>query len=468
MLEPLCAEQKVNCIGASQEFTAALELPGNAGVIVVWISEDGLSLEWRWLGANQARDLCVHVAPSDESAATSLAWCHVKSQPVLCVGFRHGGVSLFTQEGEVIVSFLLATSPVLRIRTCPGERRGPMTQEEESFTKASERLMFLHDHGLLILVALDSLSDQESLQDIDFEVYELRGRACIADACAIPGARSLEDPFSILRGGCDSVAVVALGSQPFLSLHQRPVSSASGSNRSLMATALALGSYARLWVLRKPSDSVDCGGPVKIAGFAQTNELQVSNQIPATELPVVAKFIDSARQGEILSLAPADCGPSAMVLAVSCDTFGRVALFCMETLRCLHLWKGYRDAQVAWLGHHKFAGDEWDSTDDMPGLVIYAPRRGLLELWQLCSKGCTPKRIAASCVGSECLLLSEAGRACLLWPTGQVDRLVWPLGASTSPTSRDDDAFDSADSDVGEPSEVDPAKRACCAGHLDA
>ena len=25
------------------------------------------------------------------------------------------------------------------------------------------------------------------------KVYELRGRACIADACAIPGARSLED-----------------------------------------------------------------------------------------------------------------------------------------------------------------------------------------------------------------------------------------------------------------------------------
>eukprot|EP00435_Cladocopium_sp_Y103_P045735 s835_g13.t1 len=94
-----------------------------------------------------------------------------------------------------------------------------------------------------------------------------------------------------------------------------------------------------------------------------------------------------------------------------------------------------------------------------PGLVIYAPRRGLLELWQLCSKGRTPKRIAASCAGSECLLLSQAGRACLLWPTGQVDRLVWPLGASTSPTSRDDDAFDSADSDVGESSEVDPAKQ---------
>ena len=92
-----------------------------------------------------------------------------------------------------------------------------------------------------------------------------------------------------------------------------------GSNRSLMATAFALGSYARpqwdvnpqsltasftaphcrLWVLRKPTESADGGenmmievhrrsctkdravvvkGPVKIAGFAQTNELQADEQ----------------------------------------------------------------------------------------------------------------------------------------------------------------------------------------------
>lgn len=450
MLEPLCGEQQANCLGASQEFAAALDLPGNAGAIVVWISEEGLTLEWRWLSTNRAKQLSVPVAPSGESAATSLAWCCVKCQPLLCVGFRHGGISLFTQEGQVLVSFLLATSPVLRIHVCPEKSGTARPEEDDADGKMKvEQLMLLHDHGLLILVSLESLGQalgnvhlDEGLQDLDFEVYELRGRAGIVDACAIPGTRSLEDPFSLRES--DAVAVVALGSQPFLSLHQRPLSRASGG-RSLMATAFAIGSYAKSWVLRKPLDSIDCDGPVKIAGFASVTELQVSDSISATELPVVAKFIDSTRQGEVLSLAPVGSGPNSMVLAVSCDTFGRVALFCVETLRCLHLWKGYRDAQVAWLCP---CGDDLGAK--LPGLVIYAPRRGLLELWKLCH-GRTPKRVAASCVGSDCLLLS-AGRVCLVWPTGQVDRIVWPLGVPTSPTNcdPDSDAFDSADSDVAE------------------
>eukprot|EP00434_Breviolum_minutum_P028445 symbB.v1.2.025164.t1/scaffold2343.1/size81760/5 len=284
MLEPLCAEQKeVNCIDTSQELAAALELPDRAGAIVVWISQDGLALEWRWLNMNKAKHLRVPVASRDESAATSLAWCRVKSQlqPLLCVGFRHGGITLFTHEGDVLLSFLLAASPVLRIRACAAERH--TLQEECGRRKVSDQLMLLHDHGLLILVSLDSLSEseapdgvfqpnEESLQDLQFEVFELRGRAGIVDACTVLGARSLEDPFSIVRGGFDSIAVVALGSQPFLSLHHRPASRASGgSGRSLMATAFALGSYARSWVLRKPTDSLDDEGECVIALLKQTS-----------------------------------------------------------------------------------------------------------------------------------------------------------------------------------------------------
>ncbi|CAK8999638.1 unnamed protein product [Durusdinium trenchii] len=83
----------------------------------------------------------------------NLAWCW-RSEPLLCVGFRHGGITLFTQHGVVLVSFLLAASPVLRIRECPDES---MKQAEHQ-SKISERLMMLHEHGLLILLCLDSLT----------------------------------------------------------------------------------------------------------------------------------------------------------------------------------------------------------------------------------------------------------------------------------------------------------------------
>ncbi|CAE8728014.1 unnamed protein product [Polarella glacialis] len=178
--------------------------------------------------------------------------------------------------------------------------------------------------------------------------------------------------------------------------------------------------------------------------------------------------------------APPHQGKSA-VLAATCDAYGRVGLFCLETLRCLHLWKGYRDAQVAWLhvDEDRCEAPDVSSEDEARpetsserrlGLVIYAPRRGLLELWSLGGPGLEgPKRAAAASVGCGCrLLASPDGRAHLLGSCGQLDRVVWPPivadVATPSPATRsgagtpgaalggaaepdDSDAFDSAGSE---------------------
>ncbi|CAD7940815.1 unnamed protein product [Amoebophrya sp. A25] len=78
-----------------------------------------------------------------------------------------------------------------------------------------------------------------------------------------------------------------------------------------------------------------------------------------------------------------DPGRSALSCALSqdsryvvvADSLGRVGLYCCETLRCLNLWKGYREAQVAFLPVN--AND--DGENEL--VVIYATRRGLLEVW---------------------------------------------------------------------------------------
>lgn len=331
-------------------------------------------------------------------------------------------------------------------------------------------LMLLHEHGRVVVIepegirkAAGQLPDPEGhpLDALGFSVYDLRGRAGITDAVLLPDARSLEDPFAIKRLE-DTMSVVALGSQPFLSMHSlRHTASSSGPGRSLLGTAAsALGSYARSWVTSRNTSSGhpqrDRGAVLKIAGFAQANEIQVAPRL-STELPVAAKFIDASRQGEVLIPAPWNSSDSTR-LAATCDAYGRVALFCLESLRCLHLWKGYRDAQVAWVsaslakaqavageGHEHRSKDH--TRPDLRGLLIYAPRRGLLELWRLWSPT-GPKRLAASCVGSDCILLSQGGRAYLWWQSGKMDRVLWPaVGAATPPSiDPDSDAFDSADS----------------------
>merc|ERR1711990_200742 len=142
--------------------------------------------------------------------------------------------------------------------------------------------------------------------------------------------------------------------------------------------------------------------------------------------------------------------------AATCDEFGRVGLFCLETLRCLHLWKGYRDAQVAWLREPAASSNSdcgIEAKRGALGLVIYAPRRGLLELWDVCGAGASaPSRIDAVAVDLDCCLLaSPTGSqpsAHLLRPSGRLDRLRWHRSTASealpaTASEPDSDAFDS-------------------------
>jgi hypothetical protein len=64
-------------------------------------------------------------------------------------------------------------------------------------------------------------------------------------------------------------------------------------------------------------------------------------------------------------------------LAVLSDNFGRIFLLDVEMFVLIRQWKGYRDAQVGWVTDSKKRGNF---------LVIYAPARGLLEIWK-CPNG---------------------------------------------------------------------------------
>lgn len=49
-----------------------------------------------------------------------------------------------------------------------------------------------------------------------------------------------------------------------------------------------------------------------------------------------------------------------------------------STLRIIHMWRGYRDAEVAWI---KILKNVESREIQTIGVLIYASRRGLLELW---------------------------------------------------------------------------------------
>jgi hypothetical protein len=85
---------------------------------------------------------------------------------------------------------------------------------------------------------------------------------------------------------------------------------------------------------------------------------------------------DPTRQCE--SLVP---DPTGRMVAAT-DGFGRVVLIDVTggVPVAVRMWKGYRDAQVVWVHSETAAGAR---ADELPLalLVIYVPRRGLLEVW---------------------------------------------------------------------------------------
>uniref|UniRef100_A0A667Y7Q8 RAB3 GTPase activating protein subunit 2 (non-catalytic) n=1 Tax=Myripristis murdjan TaxID=586833 RepID=A0A667Y7Q8_9TELE len=122
---------------------------------------------------------------------------------------------------------------------------------------------------------------------------------------------------------------------------------------------------------------------------------------PATPLAVRFGLPDSRRHGESICLSPCN------TLAGVTDDFGRVTLLDLARGIAIRMWKGYRDAQLGWVQVSEGRGER-ESSPSAPlprrhaqFLVIYAPRRGILEVWGT-QQG---PRVGAFTVGKHCRLL---------------------------------------------------------------
>jgi len=424
---------------------------------------------------------------SGHTVVTALAWLSRESSKecLLCVGFSHGGISLFTAQGAPRLTFLLCPSPVTRVRLGPIPVAGEPWKAWVLHAEGGPLAAFVLDDSLWQSLDKGGGPECDCLAAGGFkhELYELGGREATSDICIMDRCEPLEDVFETRS----SLGIVALGAKPFLSQHL--VSVDSGRIRKLInQSASVVMSYAKAALLpfwrgrdvgetssKADFDPLAAFPRLPSAGLLCAADIRVPTFKPE-QLAPCARFIDPTRIGKCLQSAPLppqenqssgrnegdedDSGGSAQdqmrmapALAATCDAYGRVGLFCLETLRCLHLWKGYRDAQVAWIREPICSGCVTD--DPWLGLVIYAPRRGLLELWDVGEPSGIPVRADAESVALDCWLLTCLGAPHLLRPCGRLDRICWrrtprqseqgaiPRTLSSEPS----EAFDSADSE---------------------
>ncbi|XP_065175412.1 rab3 GTPase-activating protein non-catalytic subunit-like [Sycon ciliatum] len=167
---------------------------------------------------------------------------------------------------------------------------------------------------------------------------------------------------------------------------------------------------------------------------------------PSTPVPPWRRIHDSGRKGRSVVISP--CGR----WVATTDSLGRVLQIDTTSMLVLRMWKGYRDAQCGWIAETEDLPDDVDPDEAPPGriaifLLIYAPRRGIVELWP--SDG--GARIGAYNVGKQCCLLynplSVLGQSCrgsiypvlyqcaLLHPSGNIWSLRVPF---TNALSRDE------------------------------
>lgn len=134
---------------------------------------------------------------------------------------------------------------------------------------------------------------------------------------------------------------------------------------------------------------------------ASTQKSEVKPQSFARASPLTC-LKDHPRKGEKLTLSPSG------TLAAITDSLGRVLLLDTQALVVVRLWKGYRDASCLFMemlvnNSLSSSSSHYEATksDYCLCLAIHAPRKGIIEVWQMRTG---PRLLAISCAkGSKML-----------------------------------------------------------------
>ncbi|XP_028827627.1 rab3 GTPase-activating protein non-catalytic subunit isoform X2 [Denticeps clupeoides] len=391
-----------------------------------WRTDEGgrdkMNLTMSWSGVLSTEEgecvssvICIPLASQKRSSTGRPDWTCV------VVGFTSGYVRFYTEGGVLLLSQLLHEDPVLQLKCRTYE-----TPRHPGVTEQHEELSILYPAAL---VTIDGFSLFQSLRacrnqvaraaagsdmapppPLAYKKWGLQDMESIVDhssvglmtLCAFDQMKNA----SVLGGFHASVKgsppamnqYITVGSGPYTGFYF----AVEGSSQPLL-------SHVALAVATKLTSALFSAASGWL-GWKQKNEeepvqKQKPKVEPATPLPVRFGLPDSRRHGEHICLSPCN------TLAGVTDDFGRVTLLDVTRGIAIRMWKGYRDAQLGWVQVCEVRGEQESPTPPplkrhAHFLVIYAPRRGILEVWAT-QHG---PRVGAFTVGKHCRLLYSGYR----------------------------------------------------------
>lgn len=348
--------------------------------------------------------LCLPIASQKKTLSGGVDWT------CIVVGFNSGYVRIYTEKAELLLSQLLHEEPVNKLKC-----------QIYTFSKSS----FLSDHQadeLLIVygsvvVSVDGFSLLQTLRACRSQLARVAaGKWEVIEAPPLTYKKwSFQENNKI--NDCDSIGIVTSNSFDYLSMqslrsgfHAPVRSSVSVVNLYLTVgcnpyigfyqateegSQLFLSDVAHAVANKLKSFFINATAGSLLSWNQQPSKKQKIE--PPTTIPLKHGLFDRRRHGITINISP-----NKMLAAVT-DAFGRVILFDVQKGMAIRMWKGYRDAQCGWIQVEDSVEEKYQhSPRKALFLVIYAPRRGILELW--CSQ--QGPRVAAFNVGRSSKLLS--------------------------------------------------------------
>ncbi|XP_031435614.1 rab3 GTPase-activating protein non-catalytic subunit isoform X2 [Clupea harengus] len=394
-----------------------------------WRTDEGgkeeMNLAVSWSGTLTTEEgecissvICIPLASQKRSSTGRPDWT------CIVVGFTSGYVRFYTETGVLLLAQLLHEDPVLRLkcRTYEIPRHPGVTDQHEELSILYPAALVTID-GFSLFQSLRACRNQVARElsrgpsaaaagsdvvqppPLTYKKWGLQDMDTLVDHSSV-GIMTLNvfdqmKNASILGGFHASVKgsppamsqYITVGGGPYTSFYY----AIEGSSQPLLShVALAVASKLTSALFNAASGWLGW----KNKSEEEPQQKHKPKVEPATPLAVRFGLPDSRRHGESICLSPCN------TLAGVTDDFGRVTLLDVTRGIAIRMWKGYRDAQLGWVQVSEARGERELSSPSLPRrhaqfLVIYAPRRGILEVWGT-QHG---PRVAAFNVGKHCRLL---------------------------------------------------------------
>ncbi|KAI3702782.1 hypothetical protein L6452_28534 [Arctium lappa] len=325
-----------------------------------------------------------NLSPIEAEHVSALEWFVFDDIRVIAIGTSCGYLLIYSLGGDLIHKQLVYPGRILRLRV-RGTKRD-ITEDTSSFEEVC-----------VVIPGIIARFDGSDIQRVLQRWYqETQNR--FWDQSADRDLEESENSYSRLPyqlwnvskyGSCIDAAVTGVMPPPLLELQS--------SDRYYCAVTIGVDAAISAFRLSEDRSRSFVGAIMSkvvpatfstIASFSKliwrsnqpTKKPEPKPQPFARALPLTC-LKDHPRKGEKLTLSPSG------TLAAIMDSLGRIMLLDTRALVVVRLWKGYRDASCLFVerlvNKDSSGAREHVKNDYSLCLAIHAPRKGIVEIWQM-------------------------------------------------------------------------------------